>query len=215
MKKYKKDRSCKKCGRYGEKYINDVHVKRYEPSSHHKNMAAGFGFEAVSRPEHILRNCRNCGYSWREMPVDEPLFNAEYKRCWPTNAEYEKMMEEARASAPTTFNASDISKPVIEVGDVVKTDCKNYNCVNRCEVLKVGNRLARLGSTQGICACDKYKISELALTLISKGPKVYEFEGIKVHPGVSVPFINFPEECNSYLDIFAKYTLTLTEEATK
>ena len=204
MKKYAKDGKCKKCGRYGEKYIDDEHVEFYEPSSHHKNMAKAFGHEAVIRPEHIARTCRNCGYSWREMPVD-----------------VEKIMDDlADAIAPAVgIPAGMLKSPVIEVGDVVVMDeeviddKEEHGLVVAIDNTTAGEVFKPIIIQWNDNSVGRWRPQDL--TLISKGPKVHTFKGIKVYPGESVPFINFPEECNSYLDIFAKYTLTLTEEATK
>ena len=115
MKKYKKDKACKKCGRYGEKYIDDEHVERYEPSSHHKNMAAAFGHEAVIRPEHIARTCRNCGYSWREIPAEAIA---------PAVGIPAEMLKSHLSDNPggikATCNAAKTETPEIEIRDVFR-----------------------------------------------------------------------------------------------
>ena len=96
MKKYDKNGTCTKCG-YGG--IADVH--KDAESQAYCNMVNNFAkmgsILAVPRepiPEHIARTCKNCGYSWREKPMDVPLFSAEYKRCWPNKEEIRKWMDD-------------------------------------------------------------------------------------------------------------------------
>ena len=67
MKKYDKNGTCIKCG-YGG--IADVHKQKWFPSKKDQTTVATCGIELKSRPEHISRTCKNCGYSWRERPLD-------------------------------------------------------------------------------------------------------------------------------------------------
>ncbi len=75
MKTYDKDGTCIKCG-YGG--IEDVHQDAV--SEAYAKALTGFdrafvrGAVTIPRkpiPEHIFRTCKNCGYSWREKPLDD------------------------------------------------------------------------------------------------------------------------------------------------
>ena len=55
MKTYRRDRACPKCGGDGE----------YSMAP-----ACKWVRESLGVPEHILRTCLRCGYTWRERPLD-------------------------------------------------------------------------------------------------------------------------------------------------
>lgn len=95
MKKYDPDATCIKCG-YGG--IEDEHRNTESQAfcDMANSLARAANCLAVSRdpiPEHIARTCKNCGYSWREKPLDKPLFTAEYKRCWSTKEEIQEWVD--------------------------------------------------------------------------------------------------------------------------
>lgn len=52
MEKYSSYRDCPKCGMIHPKdeFVPEIAEQKVE--------------------EHILRTCRNCGYSWKESPID-------------------------------------------------------------------------------------------------------------------------------------------------
>lgn len=70
MKKYDNNAKCKKCGHGG---IDDEHI-RYSPARlAWADYPTKEKVKFTEIHEHILRTCRNCGYSWRESPVDKPI----------------------------------------------------------------------------------------------------------------------------------------------
>lgn len=85
MEKYDGARICEKCG-YGG--IEDEYREADQVGFY-----IGTIPEHAKIPERIARTCKNCGYSWDEKPLDKPLFDAEYKRCWPTKEEIQKWMD--------------------------------------------------------------------------------------------------------------------------
>ena len=70
MKKYDSNAECKKCGHGG---IDDKHFKEIIRRNCWEPGVSKYEICGSSPPEHIARTCRNCGYSWREMPVNEPI----------------------------------------------------------------------------------------------------------------------------------------------
>ena len=56
MKKYNKDSVCRKCGSSGA-------------LSRHKEYGHYFDGEFIGKSR-ILRTCFNCGFSWKEIPLD-------------------------------------------------------------------------------------------------------------------------------------------------
>ena len=237
MKKYDSNAECKKCGHGG---IDDKHIE-YSPA---RIAWADYPtFEKVKFteiPEHIVRTCRNCGYSWRESPVDgdgEKLLgmfikmdalrdrimdidptseqikeainasNPEYKRCWPTKEEYEKMMEEAKSEAKETSELAktlddmhgdktiresleSLDPMVIEVGDVVEPTSRLCNLKRECVVSGKKNGAVRLvDPSDSMCSCT---LSFIHLTLIRKGPKVHEYGYVewKKNDYGTIPFVN-------------------------
>ena len=72
MKQYDKGGTCIKCGYSG---IEDVHMDEVSQAYadalnriHRTIFSVGNPNQPC--PEHIARTCKNCGYSWREKPLD-------------------------------------------------------------------------------------------------------------------------------------------------
>ena len=218
MKKYDPEATCVKCGCAN---VQDVFSDAESQAS--CNMANNFNKMAgrhitprEPRPEHIERTCNNCGYSWDEMPMDKPLFDAEYKRCWPNKEEIQKYMDNlADVAAPALGIPAEMLKsrmvddPAIEVRDVVRS--KN-GCGYECTAFKVGEKISAHAPTDRCACCNEADRFEL----IRKGPKVHRFEGVAIAELKSDSFEVFSPHHKIGFDALSKtYDLTLTEEASK
>lgn len=166
--------------------------------------------------------------------LEDRFKDVKYKRCWPTKEETQKWMDAlADIIAPAvglpaemlkrpfppndpggvkaTCEMAKTDKPVIKVSDVVTSTCDKFGYLSQCEVLKIGNTLARLGKCDGICSCSNLEIA--SFHLIRKGPKVRTLKGMK---GTDVAIYVSGVQVNCMgINSDKTYTITATEEDAK
>ena len=142
MKKYDKAAKCIKCGyggiedEYFHETLNGLYVKPEDAP------------KSAKTPEHIARTCKNCGYSWDEKPLDKPLFDAEYKRCWPTKKEAQEWMDSiADNVAPAIGIPAEMLKSHLsDDPGGIKATCEMakaniINTVSKDELDEISNRI--------------------------------------------------------------------------
>lgn len=70
MNNYDPDGKCIKCG--GEEIEDEYRSERNQADADALNRSVFIGNPLQPHPEHIVRACKNCDFSWKEAPLVLP-----------------------------------------------------------------------------------------------------------------------------------------------
>jgi len=237
MKTYDKDGTCIKCG-YGG--IEDVHWKARTIPAKARELDRTLK-NTKDIPEHIVRTCKNCGYSWQEKPLDyeescsfNKFVDAFIKHTSEaTGMTRDELLKKWKSPDDPDSIKAKTGKPMTE--DEIKAKMKEFEKKLDCLIFDVGDEITIQGigpGRDGKVIHDVVGIVDGEIhakprtvayadpntcTLLRKGPKVHTFKGMGIVEGNQL----HGDDIGSIFDgtgIYALsnngkiYTITATEE---